>query len=277
MRRRGILSPVRQCPPRGPVGFSVAATRTSPERTAVSHLSRQPVPLATPPCYDALMSQGPSLTAHIIRIDISETAAGPTLRYLDDRLVEEPRLLKGSVIEAIEGKVRELSEAESTWDSGTDLRAIRLDLGTHLFALLDGPGRRLVRALGDARTANLPPHLVLRFSANEAGAPSPPRGLRWRWETLQGSDSGPLFGIESPNAPRLTLQLGPAEFGDATALPTRCLRVLFMASSSLATEPILDFEMEEERLLTAVAPLRRLQGRAHGREHDRHRHPRRYG
>ena len=195
-----------------------------------------------------------AVTAHVIRVDITETATGLTVRYPDEP--DEPRVIPPADVETIEARVRELSEAEKIWEPKADhLRALRLELGQRHFALLDGPGRRLARALAEARAVDMPPHLILCIRTETAGSDSGSRALRWRWVTLCAPDSGPLFADPAIASPRLTLQLGAAELSEATALPTRCLRVLFMASSPLATEPVLDFENEEEQLLAAVVPF----------------------
>ncbi len=191
-----------------------------------------------------------AVAAHVIRVDITEL----TVRHPDEP--EEPRVIPPADVEAIEARVRELSEAEKIWESkGDHLRALRLELGQRLFALLDGPGRRLARGLAEARAVDTPPHLIIRMRTDTAGSDSGSRALRWRWVTLCAPNSGPLFADPAIASPRLTLQLGTAEFSEATAPPTRCLRVLFMASSPLATEPVLDFENEEEQLLAAVVPF----------------------
>ncbi len=54
------------------------------------------------------------MTAHVIRVDITETAAGLTVRYPD--IPEEPRVIDRDAVDAIEGKMHELIEAERRGD-----------------------------------------------------------------------------------------------------------------------------------------------------------------
>ncbi|WP_089154443.1 CHAT domain-containing protein [Micromonospora sp. NBS 11-29] len=174
-----------------------------------------------------------------IDLEIFEQASGCT----------ELRLFTGEGPPKVRGldaaAVVELTEAvEKSY--GTDAIAQKVfgsaplrDLGTRLFAFLDGDERWLTPLL------DLPPGVTLRITAGE-------RLRHLPWELL-ASDG--IHLTVSGHAPLLPVRA----IGTRSALPpqvtpgNRPLRVLFMATSPEGVEPVLAYEAEEAAILSATS------------------------
>ena len=105
--------------------------------------------------------------------------------------------------------------------------------------------------------------LALAIRLRAAGNASPARhpAIPWRWESL-ADGRGPV-AVRGPNRGQMTLavQLGTRDIAAPRTLDRGGLRVLFMAYSPEDTQPVLDYEREEELVLGAVEPFVR-KGRA---------------
>lgn len=150
-----------------------------------------------------------------------------------------------------------LSLAEERGRSAATVEA-RTAFRAGLFALLDGPEHDLAERLNVAGIEQRRFNLVVRALAadgDELGADGAALGghpATWmRWELLSAAAGG------HGGAPLITvvLQLGAADLGPPRVLDHGGLRILFMAFSPHNVAPELDFEHEEETLLSALAPL----------------------
>ncbi|MEZ4299570.1 MAG: CHAT domain-containing protein [Polyangiaceae bacterium] len=149
----------------------------------------------------------------------------------------------------LRGLADEVSHAEMRGVSAAIVKA-RTALSEALVKLIDGNERALAHRIEAAESEGRRLDLVVRATTADR------RNLRehpatWmRWELL------PFAEMRRSGAPPLTvvLQLGPQRLLPARTLERNGLRILFMAFSPRGV-PELDFEREEEELLTAVAAL----------------------
>jgi len=159
-----------------------------------------------------------------------------------------------AALEAAERRVglaRDLVIPGATTPAGPALTAAQRALGETLFELLDGPDRALTRRLDAARRAATTLHLVVRLRSSDSEALARHPALGWSLQ-LTAAPDGPL--ALAPNV-TIAVQLGDAELAAPERMPSRPLRVLFMAYSPRNVEPVLDYEAEEERILGALAPF----------------------
>lgn len=122
-----------------------------------------------------------------------------------------------------------------------DRHKAREALGRALFELLDGPTLLLRRRLEEP---------LDRLRLRLVGSQNPTVALRW--EVLHGP-AGWLF--DGVRAPALIVQVGGPARSRPQGRPLGTLRVLFMAASPRGVQPELDYEAEEERVLSATAPF----------------------
>jgi hypothetical protein len=154
--------------------------------------------------------------------------SNPRLRwFVPDGPMVERRLVRGEV-EGLTDRV-----ASGYLRLGPDL----VGLGAELYRWLDGPTERWLEA---ARARQQP--MLLYVDAEERL-----RGLPW--ELL--FDDGYLS--VHPARPVMPVRTASHRAGGVRVAVNRPLRVLFMASSPLAVEPVLDFEGEEAVILEAAA------------------------
>lgn len=165
------------------------------------------------------------------------------LRYsLDDPNKYEERTLSTAEIRDL------IDTAEETY-----YRAKSVDLvsvGQRLYAWLDGADRFLERTLEACRGAA--DVLVLAIATPptpRTGAPPPYRLDHLPWESLH---DGTTFLAER-TYPHVTPVRWTRSARPAGEPANRPLRVLFMATSPLDVEPVLDFEEEEAQILEATA------------------------
>ena len=115
----------------------------------------------------------------------------------------------------------------------------------------------LSQRLQQAQARGLPCQLVVRLQAENPEHLSDHLAAHWRWELL--ADEQGHVGLR-PNV-SIAVQLGEQQTAAPEMLGHGVLRVLFMAYSPENTEPELDYEDEEERILEALADFME-QGRA---------------
>jgi hypothetical protein len=172
---------------------------------------------------------------------------------LEVRWPEAPGAARRVVDAAELGRLRGLAnsvQSAEVWGPPPNVEPTRRALAEALAALLDGPERALAQRLevADSRRARL--DVVVRATSPERAALAKHPATWMRWELLP---LAPVFS-SADRAPAALLQLGKAALGAPEKLPHRGLRILFMASSPRGVKPELDYEAEEEALLTALAP-----------------------
>ncbi|MCA9706295.1 MAG: CHAT domain-containing protein, partial [Myxococcales bacterium] len=148
-----------------------------------------------------------------------------------------------------------LHEAERDRQN-TAVPTTRQALGRTLWHLLDGPSRRLARAMATAQAQDEPLDLIVRLrSTTDAVRLAHHPATTWRWELL--SPEGGCHPTADGRL-RLAVQLGDAEPAQAPrVLEYGGLRIVFMAYSPRGVEPLLDYEAEEDRILQALErPIR---------------------
>ncbi|MBD2181692.1 tetratricopeptide repeat protein [Aerosakkonema funiforme] len=156
------------------------------------------------------------------------------LRYYFDRPSQyETQQLKLSGIDNL------LKQAKRDYYLG---RPALVDIGKQLFVWLDGNGRWLSRAIDKSKDGGL----ILAIDAGQKLAHLP-------WEVLH---DGIDFLVKRVNPVTIPIrQVGWVEETKPNIIEARPLRVLFMATSPQAVEPVLDFEREEARILEDTAEL----------------------
>ncbi|MEM9488043.1 MAG: CHAT domain-containing protein, partial [Myxococcota bacterium] len=153
-----------------------------------------------------------------------------------------------------------VGERETTWSgSPGPLLDARQALGAALYQLLDGPGRALARRLAASAQSGDRLDLVVRLRSREDAGLARHPAAAWRWELI--AEGGRHVVLGDPDRLTLAVQLGDQPLRPPRPLPARGLRILFMAYSPRDTEPVLDFEREEEHMLNQLAPFVR-DGRA---------------
>lgn len=113
-------------------------------------------------------------------------------------------------------------------------------LGAGLFEWLDGPTERWVKA-----AQNRARPMAVGVDAEERL-----RGLPW--EVMFNSDAGGFLAVH-PSRPVSPVRVASSRVSDTRERGNRPLRVLFMASSPVGVEPVLDYEKEEWAILDAAA------------------------
>ena len=111
-----------------------------------------------------------------------------------------------------------------------------VELGAELYRWLDGPTERWLQA---ARAKQHP--LLVNMEGNERL-----RGLPW--ELMFDHE----FLAVHPTRPLMPVRTASLRDGGLPEIKNRPLRVLFMASSPIGVEPVLDFEREEAVILSAA-------------------------
>lgn len=126
----------------------------------------------------------------------------------------------------------------------------RTALSSTLYELLDGPERALGCRIARAEAERRRIDLVVRACCEDRRSLATHPATWMRWELL------PFAETRRRGTPPLTvvLQLGPQDLAPPRVLDAGGLRILFMAFSP-QDAPDLDFEREEEELLTALAPM----------------------
>ena len=159
------------------------------------------------------------------------------------------KAIPAAEVSRLRASVDAIELAESRGDSAAIVQT-RAALSTALFRLLDGPeralGQRIAAAEADRRHLNLV--VRARTADRRSLAQHPATWMHW--------DLLPLAESLSHGAPPLSvvLQLGAKEPGPPRLLDARGLRILLMAFSPEGVA-VLDYEREEEEMLTALAPL----------------------
>jgi hypothetical protein len=153
--------------------------------------------------------------------------SNPRLRWFtpDGRMVERP-LSRGEV----EGLIARVATGYQT--SAPDLAG----LGAEMYRWLDGPTERWLQA---ARAKQQP--MLLYVDVEERL-----RGLPWELLFAEG------YLAVHPTRPVMPVRAASVRDSGARLAANRPLRVLFMASSPLGVEPVLDFEGEEAVILDAA-------------------------
>ncbi len=143
-----------------------------------------------------------------------------------------------------------VSEAEREGTSAPRVMASRAELGELLFEILDGPERALAQRVADAEANNTVFSLVIRLRTEASGALAQHPACAWRFELLKDHAHNPLALSKRV---RLTVQLGDVDPSrEPVVLPEGGLRILVMAFSPVGVEPVLEYEREEEHILTAL-------------------------
>ncbi|MFP2925132.1 tetratricopeptide repeat protein [Pyxidicoccus sp. 3LG] len=132
------------------------------------------------------------------------------------------------------------------------LGAAQRQLGQTIYEVLDGPERALQRRLEASLSTGQPLDLIIRLRVGDGGALAQHPALGWQLQLLTGSSGAPL-ALE-PGV-TLSVQLGEIAQTQRVHVPGGRLRVLFMAYSPSDTEPVLDYEAEEEHILTQLSPF----------------------
>jgi tetratricopeptide (TPR) repeat protein len=167
---------------------------------------------------------------------------------------ETPGARNKAVSRADVARLRRLADAVSLAESLLDDAAIiksRADLSQALFDLLDGPERALGQRIKRAEAERRRLDLIVRATSADQRALSRHPAAWMRWELL------PFAETRRRGTPpcSVVLQLGPTDLAAPRVLESGGLRILFMAFSPQDAPPELDFEREEEELLTALAPM----------------------
>jgi tetratricopeptide (TPR) repeat protein len=118
--------------------------------------------------------------------------------------------------------------------------------GAALLSLLDGPERLLERSLMAASNEDVPLSLVVRLRVSGEVPLARHRAALWRWELLAAARAGLERKLQ------LVVQLGDRDPGPPRRLEDGGLRVLFLAYSPEGVLPVLDHEVEEERIHLAL-------------------------
>ncbi|MEO1334329.1 MAG: CHAT domain-containing protein, partial [Myxococcota bacterium] len=158
-----------------------------------------------------------------------------------DRPHREARTLSEADRQRIDEHVTALGQAEA---QGHDVLPAAHRLGTALFAVMDGPDRRLARMMANSKQSGRPGRWVIRLCGARNLAQHP--ATHWRWELVH--DGQRYLAVDDD----VTVQLDSAHTSSPQVLPHRGLRVLFMAYSPEGCEPVLDYELEEDRVLGAL-------------------------
>ncbi len=133
------------------------------------------------------------------------------------------------------------------------LAAAQEQLGQTLYQLLDGPKGALRKRLEAARRNGRPLHLVVRLRSEGGEALTQHPAFGWRLHLLKAA--GPEGYLTLEEHITVTVQLGEAAPTQTEKVRDDSLNVLFMASAPRGVKPELDYDAEEERILSAVAPL----------------------
>jgi hypothetical protein len=181
------------------------------------------------------------------------SAPGEHARRVDAALLERigKQVMQLAAAERHAGLAREIAVPSLLALSGPGLAATQRALGETVYELLDGPDRALARRLEDTRREGATLHLVVRLRAADRTALARHRALGWHLP-LVASAEGPLALV--PNV-TIAVQIGDAEIAPRETVPGGRLQVLFMAYSPRDVQPVLDYEGEEERILTELAPF----------------------
>ncbi|NUN15674.1 MAG: hypothetical protein HUU55_18775 [Myxococcales bacterium] len=158
------------------------------------------------------------------------------------------RAVGAAEVSAVEARHRGLAPVEARYSES--MARLRVDVGEALASLIDGPERALESALVGARRRGVRLRLVVRLVGPRGEVDAHHPGAAWRWELL-ALERRHLFR-DGGVGPELVVQLGDRDVGPATALPTRALRILFMAYSPEGVQPELEYEAEEDRLLAGL-------------------------
>jgi hypothetical protein len=129
----------------------------------------------------------------------------------------------------------------------------RQELGRALHAVLDSPERALSRRCQEAASRDGVPALAIRLGSIDKDKPVDPArhpAVHWRWELI-ADERGPFTTRAGGLA--IAVQLGDRAPAAPRKFELGGLRILFMAFSPNDTQPVLDYEREEEHVLGAVA------------------------
>ena len=159
------------------------------------------------------------------------------------------KVIPAAEIGRLRASVDAIELAESRGDSAAIVQT-RAALSTALFRLLDGPERALGQRIAAAEADDHHLKVVVRARTTDRRSLAQHPATWMRWELLPFAES------MSHGAPPLSvvLQLGAKEPGAPRLLDTRGLRILLMAFSPEGAT-VLDYEREEEEMLTVLAPL----------------------
>ncbi len=171
-------------------------------------------------------------------LSVGWPATGPSTRPIDD---EVDRLLQQ--LQAVHATELDQDHAQ--------IPVTRQDLGSTLWHLLDGPERRLTRAMAAADARGEPLDLTIRLrTAPGTPASAAHPAATWRWELLSPPTGGHPTSI---GRIRLAVQMGDVTPASAArTLEHGGLRIMFMAYSPRGVHPLLSYEREEERLRQAL-------------------------
>ncbi|WP_433726395.1 CHAT domain-containing protein [Actinoplanes sp. CA-051413] len=167
-----------------------------------------------------------------------QTTDRSELRFTRDGKVEKRGLDQAAVealVAAVAQHYSEGSPARRVFGS-----ALLRDLGERLYRFLDGDERWLSNVSEDPRG------VALRILTAEERL----RHLPWELLARDGA-----YLAASRQRPLLPIRASSrvATLGDSVTVHNRPLRVLFMATSPEGTEPVLNYEAEEARILSATA------------------------
>jgi tetratricopeptide (TPR) repeat protein len=154
-------------------------------------------------------------------------------------------------IDALAEAVR-AAESLRPCDSSAIART-RHELGRALSAVLDGPERALTRRCQDAAGRDGAPALAIRLGSIDKNDPvdlARHPAMHWRWELI-ADERGPLAA--PPGGMAVAVQLGDRATAAPRTFELGGLRILFMAFSPNDTQLELDYEREEEHVLSAVS------------------------
>ncbi len=184
----------------------------------------------------------------LLLVDVTSDDERGTLSIDWPLVGSSTRTIDTSSIKRVKQQLEALERAEQSLRDG-EIASARGSLGQTLWTILDGPEGRLNQALKTGAARGRPIDLVIRLRCGSGAGLAGHPAARWRWELLS-----PKAG-EHPSADGrmcVAVQMGdvkptagprPLEYGG--------LRIMFMAYSPEG-QPVLDYEGEEERLLTVL-------------------------
>jgi tetratricopeptide (TPR) repeat protein len=160
------------------------------------------------------------------------------------------RPIKPPTVARIRALLAAVAEAERDATSPARVIASRAALGELLFEVLDGPERALAQRVAEAGARNEVLSLVIRLRTDEPNALVRHPACGWRFELVKAPAQNALALSQRV---RLTVQLGDVDPSrEPTVLPEGGLRILVMAFSPAGVDPVLEYEREEEHILTAL-------------------------